>query len=221
MQHLPHCPLVNMPHPPPVPPVRGETPPPTYEEVIVRPRDLGHGPANTAASVENQEGFGDPRLDQENLPPMGVLQYEENVGEWRLFPEFPPPNSSLFHRRLQARLVAELARCDQQSAVPAADPVLPDRAPLQLLAAVHPLQPEEPDLQALEELPEEGDSGDTMPPPVPDNTFDPDPEPMMVDQHEEDLYVTADGSPPSEEQDQGSPSSDGARAAESVGNKIY
>jgi len=219
MQHRPHCPLLNQPHQPPASPEHGETPPPHYEEIAERSHGVGRCPAGLAAGEHHQEEFGDPYLDQENLPPPGVLRYEETVGEWVLYPEFPPPNSSLFHRRLQARLAAELARCEQPAAVPADDPALPDRAPLQLLAAVHPLQPGMPDLRALEELPEEGDSGDTMPPPVPNNTPAAASEPMMVDP-EEDLYVTADGDPATgPEQD--SPSASDINNADPVSKMKY
>jgi len=231
MQSRPACEIGTVPRQLPSRQNHPGSPPPSYEEVIVRPPVLARCPLDPNNMPEHEDPYDNPEMDQEYLPPAGVLQYEHNVGEWIVYPTFPPPSSALFHRRLQQRLAAEVdaARKMQQMGEQLQDPVIEEdrednmdmnistpasdlqaavRLPLRPLAIVDPLQPVTIDLRAIEELPETSSSDNTLPPSGPNNTFI-----MGPVESAEDLYVTADtGS--TVEPSQPVPMTDGAATVE-------
>jgi len=208
---------------------RPETPPPTYEEIA--PRPFLHLPQPLPGPARVNQPFGDPQSDTENLPPPGVLRYEQTVGEWLLIPQLQPPHSNLHQRRMANRAL-DGARIPLGTVQQNLEPLpeedlnnnLPANPPMLVAAggfwfppvpAVAPAPVPEPDLRANETLPHSPSSADTLPPPGSITITIQDPEPTVDRPHVEVDVGEAEAAAQAEQEVPGSPV-DGARALEPV-----
>jgi len=214
--------------------VRPETPPPAYEEIA--PRPAFHLPQPLPGPAVINQPYGDPQSDQENLPPPGILRYEQAVGEWLLIPGLPPPHSALHQRRMANRAIGGVrtpllslqqnlgpVQEDHNNNTMAADPPRPVTAEgfwFPPVAVVAPVPAPEPDLRAHETLPASTDSDDTLPPPGSITITIQDPEPT-VDRPHVGVEVVEEEAAAQDEQEAPSSPVDGARALEPVCNITY